>query len=332
MRPGGYPSAPVVPNPGHVLQREIHVLHEELRAAARVAIGGPPPIGPDVLQHADDDDGHRDDARCSAAPRGGAFPQASEIVGSAPTAMWSSPRMARLLLLLLLEAAAVAAVLLPMTSGAASAALPLDVLADGAAWAGEPGPVLVALARTAAALGATWLLVVTLVDVGRAAAGRAPGTSPGWVQRVVAQAVGASLLLSVATPAIAAPAPAPGDPPAAAVVLPPVPLVGVPAAPADARPPVDATAPPAQEQMPMTDPITGAVASDEVVHVVVPGDSLWDLAAARAGAAADDRDVHAYWVRVIEANEVPSGDPDLIHPGDRIVLPPLAAPGAGAPT
>lgn len=71
-------------------------------------------------------------------------------------------------------------------------------------------------------------------------------------------------------------------------------------------------------------------------YVVVPGDSFWTIAARRVaeqrGVAIDDlapADVHDTWSSLVAANlaSLPSGDADLIHPGDVLVLPP--APHAG---
>ena len=63
-------------------------------------------------------------------------------------------------------------------------------------------------------------------------------------------------------------------------------------------------------------------------HVVRSGDNLWDIARARLAAAGPDpspADVAAYWIEVIAANQdaLQSGDPDLIYPGEIVVLPPL---------
>lgn len=63
--------------------------------------------------------------------------------------------------------------------------------------------------------------------------------------------------------------------------------------------------------------------------VVSSGDHLWKLAAERMeealGRAPTDAEVAPYWVQVVEANRdrIRSGDPDLIFPGEEIVLPPL---------
>jgi hypothetical protein len=66
--------------------------------------------------------------------------------------------------------------------------------------------------------------------------------------------------------------------------------------------------------------------------VVVEGDNLWTIAAARlAGTSgrspADltDAEIAPYWIRVCDENRarLGSGDPNLIVPGERIVLPPV---------
>jgi uncharacterized membrane protein YgcG len=63
---------------------------------------------------------------------------------------------------------------------------------------------------------------------------------------------------------------------------------------------------------------------------VQQGDSLWTIARdrlaevrGRRAAALSDREVAAYWVTVVEANQggLRSGDPDLIYPGEEVKLP-----------
>lgn len=75
-----------------------------------------------------------------------------------------------------------------------------------------------------------------------------------------------------------------------------------------------------------------AGARGSATHRVVRGDHLWGIAAARlAGRNGGDRRcltaraVAPYWRRVVAANRhrLRSGDPDLIFPGERVVLPPL---------
>jgi hypothetical protein len=71
-------------------------------------------------------------------------------------------------------------------------------------------------------------------------------------------------------------------------------------------------------------------AADGIVHVVRPGDTLWDIAAAQLPAGSRDNAVIAsQWQRIYTANRATIGEnPDLILPGTRLVLPP-PAPGAG---
>lgn len=62
--------------------------------------------------------------------------------------------------------------------------------------------------------------------------------------------------------------------------------------------------------------------------VVTEGDHLWALAERRIsstlGRPAADHEVAPYWREVVSSNpEIRSGDPDLIFPGEVIVLPPL---------
>ncbi len=68
-----------------------------------------------------------------------------------------------------------------------------------------------------------------------------------------------------------------------------------------------------------------------IEHVVVPGDNLWiiserHLEQVTGRGELSDQEVANYWVAVIEANRnrVRSGDPDLIYPGEVIVLPPVS--------
>lgn len=90
------------------------------------------------------------------------------------------------------------------------------------------------------------------------------------------------------------------------------------------RPPLE-LAPPAPPAPPAT-----AVLGDQR-HEVAEGDNLWELAAAQLAAAQSrdraslsDREVHGYWVQVLSSNRdrLASGDPDLIQPGEHVVLPP----------
>lgn len=67
-------------------------------------------------------------------------------------------------------------------------------------------------------------------------------------------------------------------------------------------------------------------------YVVQGGDNLWTIAARRIAEALDRPavrlgrgEVAHYWLRVVDAtrDRIPSRDPNLIHPGESVTLPPL---------
>ena len=67
-------------------------------------------------------------------------------------------------------------------------------------------------------------------------------------------------------------------------------------------------------------------------HEVVRGDNLWAIARERLASASSggsgeptNREVAEYWMKVVEANKhhLRSGDPDLIYPGEEVLLPPV---------
>lgn len=105
----------------------------------------------------------------------------------------------------------------------------------------------------------------------------------------------------------------------------------------------EASAPAGAAAIPSPTPVPGA-GSDADVWVVAPGQHLWGIArslldAERASGAGPptDREVHARWLELLEANvdRLASGDPDRIHPGEElltgrepgILAPPGAADG-----
>lgn len=65
-----------------------------------------------------------------------------------------------------------------------------------------------------------------------------------------------------------------------------------------------------------------------LTHVVVSGEHFWSIAERRLldvlGGPASVAQITDYWVRLVRFNQASlrSGDPDLIHPGEVIVLPP----------
>jgi nucleoid-associated protein YgaU len=94
------------------------------------------------------------------------------------------------------------------------------------------------------------------------------------------------------------------------------------------------SSPPMGEPEPATPPTPPAAASgaDPGIHVVQRGDHLWSIAehtlqAASAGGTVDDAAVTRYWRVLMEQNRdrlVDPDDPDLILPGQQLVLPPIA--------
>ena len=107
-------------------------------------------------------------------------------------------------------------------------------------------------------------------------------------------------------------------------------MTRVPAEPPAAPPPGASPAaytptPPAGT--PATTP--GALDIDPSVWVVAPGDSLWsiaeDVTSSAAGTPPSERDLSRYWRRLVQANRanlVDPDNPDLLLPGQQIVVPP----------
>jgi hypothetical protein len=69
---------------------------------------------------------------------------------------------------------------------------------------------------------------------------------------------------------------------------------------------------------------------DEAVEVIIEaGDNLWNLAESRLhevlGRPPTDAETGPYWRRVVQTNRdrIKSGDPDLIFPGEVLILPPV---------
>ena len=66
-----------------------------------------------------------------------------------------------------------------------------------------------------------------------------------------------------------------------------------------------------------------AAAGAERIHVVQPGESLWQIAAAVAGDP-------TLWPLLYRANRDQIKDPSLLYPGQRLTIPDLEAPPAPA--
>jgi hypothetical protein len=250
---------------------------------------------------------------------------------------------ARVICTVVVEAATVVTLALP--GRRSDLAVPVHHLGP---WlrTGDSATVLVALLRWVALLTAGWLLVTTLLYLA-AAASRVPAAvrAVRWSTLPAARrAIDAALAVSVVTSVVLAPT-------AAGAVRSGSDAISVSvvrdgrntgnAAGAIAQLPPDTTAPPRNvpsprvAQLPAVPVPTATVKLEpQPVEVVVhAGDSLWELAAshlavtsARARADVSDAEVAQYWGRVCGANEtrLTSGDPNLVFPGERVVLPPIS--------
>jgi nucleoid-associated protein YgaU len=197
-------------------------------------------------------------------------------------------------------------------------------------WYEAVGPAVaaVALLQVIALALAGWLIVATALQVLSAllpTLGRARSLadliSPRSLQRLGHGLAGLSL-----TAGLAAPAPGAGTPSVPLVAASPSPGHGhvegeePGAATATMRLVEDASSAPAPSQTP--------AASAAVI--VEAGDSFWSIAVSELtdleGVPPSDRQVAPYWRRLIEANRsrlVDPGNPDLLYPGQELVLPVL---------
>lgn len=179
--------------------------------------------------------------------------------------------------------------------------------------------------RSAALVAAWWLALSTTLYLAalatrlpRLVAAARPFTLPA-VRRIADRALAGTIAVStlaaplvgstaeridpgfLPVPAATAPAPSPAPP------YPP----GAESAPAPAVPPPEATA-----------------GDGPASTTVVPGDNLWLISeralAGALGRPPSEREVASYWRLVIDENRdrLRSGDPDLIYPGEVVVLPP----------
>jgi nucleoid-associated protein YgaU len=171
--------------------------------------------------------------------------------------------------------------------------------------------LLVTLAGWLLALCAAWAVVLCAAAVLEAAtSGRLPATTwlgcPPRVRRVLLAVLGVTL---AAAPAHASPTPR------SVGAAPPCAPTG---APTSAR----ATA---AQPLPVPTRAAGGVWSDasDAGIVVRPGDSLWELARTRLPASVKAAEVADLVDRLHRRNRATIGrDPDLVRPGQRLVVPP----------
>jgi len=219
-------------------------------------------------------------------------------------------------------------------------------LSDVPGWLAETRTedVLVAAVLLAARGVALWLLASTALYLA-AGALRLPrlARAIGWttlpafrrlMDGLVAGSVVAGTMVGTAIPATAqategvaehtyVPRPADDGP-----AYTPIPAgSGEPALAPTTRAPVDEP-----RRLPASAPAPAPAPTTGTVHRVEPGEHLWGIARAHlatvGGRPAEDlraADIAPYWRRLIDANtgRLRSGDPDLIHPGEELVLPDL---------
>ena len=92
----------------------------------------------------------------------------------------------------------------------------------------------------------------------------------------------------------------------------------------------DSQSPAAISQPPIVETPIVVAQADEAVEVIIErGDNMWTLAEARLqelnGRPPTDAEIGPYWRLVVKANldRIRSGDPDLIFPGEVLILPPI---------
>jgi len=217
---------------------------------------------------------------------------------------------------------------------------------DPTAWlrTSSPEVVVAAILRQAGLLLGYWVLVSTAAY----AVARVGDHSILWVRfltlpftrRLVDRAIATSLAVSVLgsplVPAAATEHPAVFEASGDGIPVPHVRVVGPPpAGPASTPPPTVADNTPSPK--PLLDVAKPATQDEttiapEATHVVMEGDNMWTIAAdyltSSVGSSVDSSRIAAYWRVVIEHNRstLRSGDPNLIYPGELIILPSPGAP------
>lgn len=182
--------------------------------------------------------------------------------------------------------------------------------------------------RTVVTLTAAWLVVALPAAL---LTTRMRATTPPFVVRLLPPAArrAARVALGVtiglgpvwpAGPVHASPAPAGGG-------LPPVPIETLETGPVAA----DGETATLRRVRAEPSPAPAAPPTDVSVHVVAPGESFWSIAddvVSEWPAATDLAGLTRYWQQLIDANRdrlVDPGNPDLLHPGQELVLPPAAS-------
>jgi hypothetical protein len=217
---------------------------------------------------------------------------------------------------------------------------PLDLILAGG---GPLEPALAAALRLAGLVAGYWLAgSTTLYAIARV--GRIPAAiravewaTVGPVRRLIDGMLAGALVATIGLPANAGTmissgyVPVPAGDPAPTTTTSPVPDVPDPdesVVPDTLFLPIQATPdPPLGEPPSIAPPLTVPNSPTEIV--VRPGDHMWSLAeqqlALVRGREVSDIEIAPYWLQVVGTNlsRIRSGDPDLIFPGEILVLPPV---------
>jgi hypothetical protein len=167
----------------------------------------------------------------------------------------------------------------------------------GLVWPSAPEAQAMTVVRAVAGGLAGYLFVASVLAI------RLPRVAPRFVRRLVAGAVGTALLVA--------------------------PMTASASSSRDEHPPVlrriDEPEPP--EVTNVVAPPTPDVGRATRFVTVEAGEHLWAVAerelATRLGRVPTDEEVVPFWQRLIDANQgrLRSGDPDLVFPGEQVVLP-----------
>ena len=194
----------------------------------------------------------------------------------------------------------------------------------------DPIDSLMALLRVVALGAVLWLTASTIVYL---AAGARRVRLPRWftipfVRRVVDRAIAIAIVSGAAAqPALATAPPVIVTVDPSGMVLPP----GVHAGSAlPGRSPVPVPDTSNTMTRPTTDRFAPAASPSMATASVTvqPGDNLWKIARRHLQSLGEDpanRRLATYWARVVDVNRsvLRSGNPDLIYPGETVLLPPV---------
>ncbi len=179
---------------------------------------------------------------------------------------------------------------------------------------------------------AAWLFLVTGLSLVATTSGAGARLAtrvlrritPFALRRTLEAALATALAVGPAGMAVAGPAGSLASPNPVSVSLSPLQPVPAPiVAPAERLPDLDRPVAPTPTPTPTpTAPATAAPTRSPDSHRVVPGDTLWDVAADALPAGASPAQITRYWQQWYALNRTAIGaDPGLIRPGELLIAP-----------